>query len=54
MPSISTSPLVGSSNPSMIFISVVLPPPEGPVIVTKRPGSTVRLRLSMTNGSLSA
>ena len=34
MPSTRTSPLVGSSKPSMIFSSVVLPPPEGPITVT--------------------
>src|SRR3954452_12235516 len=37
-PSISTSPLVGSSRPSMILISVVLPPPEGPMMGHELPG----------------
>ena len=48
MPSTSTSPLVGSSSPSMIFSSVVLPPPDGPMMVTNCPASTFRLTFSST------
>src|ERR1700736_1084027 len=37
MPSISTSPAVGSSGPAMILKIVLLPQPEGPIRLTKRP-----------------
>src|SRR5215831_19894612 len=36
-PSISTRPLVGSSNPAMILKMVLLPQPDGPIRLTKRP-----------------
>src|SRR5207248_9564078 len=39
------SPAVGSSSPSMILTRVVLPPPDGPRIVTKRPASTTEVYL---------
>ena len=38
----------------MIFISVVLPPPEGPMMVINSPGAIVMLMSSRTNGSVSA
>ena len=53
-PSINTSPLVGCSSPSMILTRVVLPPPDGPMIVTVLPGSIRRLMSSRMNGSVSA
>src|SRR5216117_3191536 len=37
MPSMSTRPPVGSSNPAMTLKMVVLPQPEGPIRLTKRP-----------------
>src|SRR6516162_3824087 len=36
-PSISTRPLVGSSNPAMMLKIVLLPQPDGPIRLTKRP-----------------
>src|SRR5262249_3358440 len=36
-PSISTRPLVGSSNPAMMLKMVLLPQPDGPIRLTKRP-----------------
>src|SRR5262245_62404958 len=36
-PSIMTRPPVGSSNPAMMLKMVVLPQPEGPIRLTKRP-----------------
>src|SRR5215831_17425891 len=36
-PSISTRPLVGSSNPAMMLKMVLLPQPDGPIRFTKRP-----------------
>ncbi len=50
-PSTSTSPAVGSSRPSVIFISVVLPPPDGPTSSRVSQGSTSRFTLSSTSGS---
>src|SRR5437763_13043559 len=37
MPSMSTRPPVGSSNPAMMLKMVLLPQPEGPIRLTKRP-----------------
>jgi hypothetical protein len=37
------APLVGSNSSIRIFISVVLPPPEGPVMAMNSPGAMVRL-----------
>ena len=48
------SPLVGSSRPSMIFISVVLPPPEGPMMVTNDPAWIVKLIFCRMKRSVSA
>src|SRR5262249_2445915 len=36
-PSISTAPPVGSSNPAMMLKIVLLPQPDGPIRLTKRP-----------------
>src|SRR5437879_7751975 len=36
-PSISTRPLVGSSKPAMMLKMVLLPQPDGPMRLTKRP-----------------
>src|SRR4051812_21969629 len=36
-PSINTRPPVGSSNPAMMLKIVLLPQPEGPIRLTKRP-----------------
>src|SRR6516165_11654489 len=36
-PSISTRPLVGSSRPAMMLKMVLLPQPDGPIRLTKRP-----------------
>jgi serine/threonine-protein kinase len=48
------SPAVGRSSPSSSLSSVVLPPPEGPVIATNSPGTTVRSTPQSTSGSVSA
>src|SRR5690348_14640346 len=45
-PAISTLPLVGRSSPPMMFSSVVLPEPEGPIRQTNSPGCTTRLTLT--------
>src|ERR1700676_1307342 len=37
-PSMSTTPAVGSSRPATILKIVLLPQPEGPIRLTKRPG----------------
>src|SRR5216684_7858245 len=37
MPSIRTLPAVGSSNPAMMLKIVLLPQPDGPIRLTKRP-----------------
>src|SRR4029450_10947653 len=37
IPSISTRPPVGSSNPAIMLKMVLLPQPEGPIRLTKRP-----------------
>src|SRR6185437_8137673 len=42
-PAISTVPLVGRSRPPMMFSSVDLPEPEGPIWQTNSPGCTSRL-----------
>jgi hypothetical protein len=36
-PSITTRPPVGSSNPAMMLKMVLLPQPDGPIRLTKRP-----------------
>jgi hypothetical protein len=38
----------------MIFIKVVLPPPDDPAIVRNRPASIVRFTFLRMNGSVSA
>src|SRR5260370_4484141 len=43
MPWISTAPLVGSMRPAMILKIVLLPQPEGPIKLTKRPGGIERV-----------
>src|SRR5215472_10683746 len=52
IPSIRTSPLVGSSSPSMILIRVVLPPPDGPVMVTNLLFSIAVDQLVLASGEL--
>ena len=42
-PSISTRPSVGCSRPAMMLNSVLLPQPDGPTRLTKRPLSIDRL-----------
>ena len=37
-----TSPEVGARNPAMMLSSVVLPQPDGPSRVSRRPGSSVK------------
>ena len=44
LPSMSTSPPVGSSSPDMILSSVVLPDPDGPTMQTSSPASRVKVR----------
>src|ERR1700722_18986230 len=39
----STRPLVGSKSPAMMLKSVLLPQPDGPIRLTKRPWGIVRL-----------
>jgi len=48
------SPPVGTYSPSSSFISVDLPPPDGPVIATDSPASIRRLTSCSTSGSPSA
>src|SRR5207248_4297803 len=51
MPSMSTRPPVGSSNPAMMLKMVVLPQPEGPIRLTKRPcGIASVIGTSAANG----
>ena len=45
-----TSPRLGSSRPIIRCSSVVLPLPDGPVIATDSPGSTVRLAPLSSHG----
>src|SRR6188472_4322091 len=47
-PSTSTAPESGARKPAMMFISVVLPQPEGPTIATNSPSPTLKSRSSMT------
>ena len=41
-PEIATSPLVAGSSPARIFITVLLPQPDGPMIDTNSCGSTAK------------
>jgi len=49
VPSTFTEPESGSRNPAMMFISVVLPHPEGPTIATNSPSPTLMSRSAMTS-----
>ena len=48
-----TSPLVGCNRPSMIFISVVLPQPDGPMMVADLARPMAKLTFSRTKSSVS-
>src|SRR5687767_14240427 len=47
-PSTSTAPSSGCSKPAMMFISVLLPQPEGPTMATNSPSATVKLTSDTT------
>src|SRR5689334_7355152 len=46
--STSTAPSSGSSKPAMMFISVLLPQPDGPTMATNSPSATVKLTSDTT------
>src|SRR4051812_28696650 len=48
-PSTCTPPASGARKPAMMFISVVLPQPDGPTIATNSPSATSKLRSSITS-----
>src|SRR5580700_4129665 len=47
-PSMRIEPESGCSNPTIMFINVVFPHPDGPTIATNSPSLTVRLTSSTT------
>src|SRR6185437_15851776 len=49
VPSMTTLPLSGLTNPAIRFNSVVLPHPEGPTSATNSPSWTLKLMFSMTS-----
>src|SRR5262245_45648590 len=49
VPSTSTAPASGARKPAMMFMSVVLPQPDGPTIATNSPSRTSKSRPSMTD-----
>src|SRR4051812_32460671 len=49
VPSTSTAPSSGARNPAMMFMSVVLPQPDGPTIATNSPSRTSKFNPSMTS-----
>src|SRR5689334_19708593 len=48
-PSTCTPPVSGARKPAMMFISVVLPQPEGPTIATNSPSAISKFRSWMTS-----
>src|SRR6185437_5340975 len=48
LPSMTTVPLSGRTNPAIRFSRVVLPQPEGPTSATNSPSCTLKLIFSMT------
>src|SRR5262245_21808145 len=47
-PSMTTDPASGATKPAMMFISVVLPQPDGPTIATNSPSRTLKLTSATT------
>src|SRR5262245_35084034 len=47
-PSMRTAPVSGCTKPAIMFMSVVLPQPDGPMIATVSPSRTVKVTSSMT------
>src|SRR5688572_2119459 len=50
-PSITTEPVSGLTKPATMFMSVVLPQPDGPTIATSSPSSTSKLTSRTTSSS---
>src|SRR3569832_2308532 len=48
-PSTCTPPASGARKPAMMFMSVVLPQPDGPTIATNSPSETSKFRSLMTS-----
>src|SRR5262245_13989615 len=51
VPSMTTAPESGRTNPAIMFMSVVLPQPDGPTIATNSPSRTVKLTSSTTGSA---